>query len=570
MKRYFYIFFAFLSYISFFAQNQKDAVSSEITKATIDKKLSYIKENEINTKDEEKMLLQLRADAEKISYEKGILLSGDYLMTNYNLQRNHTKVVELGNQLKKIIKDKKEDPTGVISSIYRRNALALMYLGLDDESKKDVQKAIFFAKTIENPDRKYLRLTQTYMDMHSHYNNLTNLSDNKSYKDSTLYYLEKSLEAANKIKDNNGEIPDKKKYSEIIYIYLRLGIFYLEYSDEKGNLALAEKNLLTAEKIQKEKPSLPERDMAILLNQLSWLYLEKKEFKKTIDYANQALNLEKQSYDPTVRVESFEFLATAYTEMGDKEKSALFMKKYTNLKDSLNVINKSNANTAMKNVIAETDKDYKENSKKMLFIIGVLILIAGTVTTFLWKRKNRILRQKYEKIIENLNNETSSYIDNSTTDFSEDIDLQEEKNNLEPENSAISQKNTISSETETRILKKLAAFEKSTKFLKKDLTIGLLAGQLNTNSKYLSEIIKHHKSQNFSNYINQLKINFIIHKLYNEPNYREYKISYLADVCGYASPQVFVIAFKKIHGMTPSYFIESLKDDDMSNTNPDS
>lgn len=570
MKRYFYIFFAFLSYISFFAQNQKDAVSSEITKATIDKKLSYIKENEINTKDEEKMLLQLRADAEKISYEKGILLSGDYLMTNYNLQRNHTKVVELGNQLKKIIKDKKEDPTGVISSIYRRNALALMYLGLDDESKKDVQKAIFFAKTIENPDRKYLRLTQTYMDMHSHYNNLTNLSDNKSYKDSTLYYLEKSLEAANKIKDNNGEIPDKKKYSEIIYIYLRLGIFYLEYSDEKGNLALAEKNLLTAEKIQKEKPSLPERDMAILLNQLSWLYLEKKEFKKTIDYANQALNLEKQSYDPTVRVESFEFLATAYTEMGDKEKSALFMKKYTNLKDSLNVINKSNANTAMKNVIAETDKDYKENSKKMLFIIGVLILIAGTVTTFLWKRKNRILRQKYEKIIENLNNETSAYIDNSTTDFSEDIDLQEEKNNLDPENSANSQKNTISSETETRILKKLAAFEKSTKFLKKDLTIGLLAGQLNTNSKYLSEIIKHHKSQNFSNYINQLKINFIIHKLYNEPNYREYKISYLADVCGYASPQVFVIAFKKIHGMTPSYFIESLKDDDMSNTNPDS
>ncbi|OCK51734.1 hypothetical protein BA768_03220 [Chryseobacterium sp. CBo1] len=570
MKRYFYIFFAFLSYISFFAQNQKDAVSSEITKATIDKKLSYIKENEINTKDEEKMLLQLRADAEKMSYEKGILLSGDYLMTNYNLQRNHTKVVELGNQLKKIIKDKKEDPTGVISSIYRRNALALMYLGLDDESKKDVQKAIFFAKTIENPDRKYLRLTQTYMDMHSHYNNLTNLSDNKSYKDSTLYYLEKSLEAANKIKDNNGEIPDKKKYSEIIYIYLRLGIFYLEYSDEKGNLALAEKNLLTAEKIQKEKPSLPERDMAILLNQLSWLYLEKKEFKKTIDYANQALNLEKQSYDPTVRVESFEFLATAYTEMGDKEKSALFMKKYTNLKDSLNVINKSNANTAMKNVIAETDKDYKENSKKMLFIIGVLILIAGTVTTFLWKRKNRILRQKYEKIIENLNNETSAYIDNSTTDFSEDIDLQEEKNNLDPENSANSQKNTISSETETRILKKLAAFEKSTKFLKKDLTIGLLAGQLNTNSKYLSEIIKHHKSQNFSNYINQLKINFIIHKLYNEPNYREYKISYLADVCGYASPQVFVIAFKKIHGMTPSYFIESLKDDDMSTTNPDS
>ncbi|NHQ67331.1 helix-turn-helix transcriptional regulator, partial [Elizabethkingia miricola] len=46
--------------------------------------------------------------------------------------------------------------------------------------------------------------------------------------------------------------------------------------------------------------------------------------------------------------------------------------------------------------------------------------------------------------------------------------------------------------------------------------------------------------------------------LYNNPLYREYKISYLAEECGYSSHQVFITAFRKETGMTPSYFIKQL------------
>ncbi|NHQ71954.1 helix-turn-helix domain-containing protein, partial [Elizabethkingia miricola] len=51
---------------------------------------------------------------------------------------------------------------------------------------------------------------------------------------------------------------------------------------------------------------------------------------------------------------------------------------------------------------------------------------------------------------------------------------------------------------------------------------------------------------------------YIIDKLYNNPLYREYKISYLAEECGYSSHQVFITAFRKETGMTPSYFIKQL------------
>lgn len=61
-----------------------------------------------------------------------------------------------------------------------------------------------------------------------------------------------------------------------------------------------------------------------------------------------------------------------------------------------------------------------------------------------------------------------------------------------------------------------------------------MSNLFNTNPKYLSQIIRESKNQNFNGYINQLRINYISNKLYNIPLYREYKISYLAEECGYA------------------------------------
>ncbi|BAP32502.1 DNA-binding domain-containing protein [Chryseobacterium sp. StRB126] len=238
-----YLFFILFAFYSAFAQNVKKEGSEPITKDVIIKKLKYIKANgdSIDLKQQESMLLQLKAVSEKLKFENGILLSGNYLIGAYSMQDKNKEIVELGNELKKIIQNKKEDPTGVISGIYRSNALALMYIGLDTASKKDVEIAVRFAKTIKNPDRKYLRLTQCYMDLHSYYISMDHQFQKKRYKDSTVYYLNKALEVGLKIKDNNGEISNQIKYTEVIFTYTRLGMFYLEHSDEKGNLELAEK-----------------------------------------------------------------------------------------------------------------------------------------------------------------------------------------------------------------------------------------------------------------------------------------------------------------------------------------
>lgn len=562
MRKFIYLFFITMSLSIVRAQNSQTEIS-------IEKKITEVASDTVKKPQEiENELLQLKRSSEKNKYTNGILRSGVNLMRLYLLQSKNKEAANLGIELKKIAGN--TDPKGLITDLYMKNALALGYLGLDDEAQKDFRKALYYSKTIKDEDKKNLLVSICYENMTVYFHNAKRY-ENKKYRDSIFYYLKKSDDAIRLVSDKSSTVNGPDKYQHVGFIDMKLGVFYLEQATKKGNVDLAEKYLLEGYKIYFDKKyKVPIDNRVMILNQLSWLYMEKEEYQKSIDFANRAIAMEKQYSDPYHRVESFEFLATSYLEIGEKEKSKYYMQKYTALKDSINVSEKGDTNKTMQKIVSEVNQEHKESSKKIFFIIGVLILIAGTVTAFLLKRKDRNLRQKYEKIIESLSNEDSQYIEDSVDNMDENTDLQEDKNDLDIETSTSYQKNTISSETETRILKKLAAFEKSTKFLKKDLTIGLLAGQLNTNSKYLSEIIKYHRSQNFSNYINQLKINFIIHKLYNEPSYREYKISYLADVCGYSSPQVFVIAFKKIHGMTPSYFIESLKEDDMSNTNPDS
>lgn len=119
---------------------------------------------------------------------------------------------------------------------------------------------------------------------------------------------------------------------------------------------------------------------------------------------------------------------------------------------------------------------------------------------------------------------------------------------------------SITDTTLNQILEKLDDFEKNNEFIRKDTSLPKLSHQLNTNTTYLSEVIKQHKKNNFNGYINHLRIEYIIKKLNEDPILREYKISYLAEKSGFASREVFTITFKKEKGISPSHFIKELKD----------
>lgn len=95
--------------------------------------------------------------------------------------------------------------------------------------------------------------------------------------------------------------------------------------------------------------------------------------------------------------------------------------------------------------------------------------------------------------------------------------------------------------------------------MKNNLTLSTLSHDLDFNTRYITEIIKSYRGKNYNNYINGLRIDFITKKLYEDPQFRKYKIAYLADYSGFSSGTSFTTIFKKETGMTPSYFISQLE-----------
>lgn len=117
----------------------------------------------------------------------------------------------------------------------------------------------------------------------------------------------------------------------------------------------------------------------------------------------------------------------------------------------------------------------------------------------------------------------------------------------------------MTSETEAKLLEFLGEFEKGTLYNSKNMSLPFLAGELNTNTKYLSNVINRHKSSDFKSYINRLRINYIVDKLIHDEKYRQYKISILAEECGFSSHSKFASVFKTVTDYSPSAFIKQLE-----------
>ncbi|UBB89943.1 helix-turn-helix transcriptional regulator [Candidatus Kaistella beijingensis] len=117
----------------------------------------------------------------------------------------------------------------------------------------------------------------------------------------------------------------------------------------------------------------------------------------------------------------------------------------------------------------------------------------------------------------------------------------------------------ISPEIEEKIMKLLEKFEQKKGFNEKGISLYNLANSFNVNTKYLSVIIRKNKGIPFNNYITQLRINYIVDQLLNEPKFSKYRISHLAEISGFSSHSAFSSEFKKQMGRHPSIFIKELK-----------
>ncbi len=408
----------------------------------------------------------------------------------------------------------------LIAQTYGSIAHQYVQLNLHDRAKFYLDKAIEETNKLENGNSKYFLRALSYLEM----GNI--LFDEKNYGTANESYK-------NSLKQFQNMIEPGKKVS---YHYLRslynIGNSYLSLN-QADSAELYLNKALVLENTQDSELKF------FIYTTLSQVYAEKNHFQRAVD-SLQVVLADPEFINHELRSEIYLNLSRNYKSLKDEANYTLYNEKYLKLSDSLKLNNFEAINTAInqeqKEIKSALSKAGKRN--QMLIFIGIPLFLIFLFLIFYLIQKRKNERKKFVEIISNLKQQKP-----------------EENVPKLMETKSKQQNPDISNPTEEDLLRKLKIFENSGKFTNPKLSISMLAVQLKTNTTYLSEVINQHKNKNFNAYINELRIQYICEKIYNHPEYLNYKISYLAKESGFISHSSFATVFKNITGISPSVFL---------------
>jgi AraC-like DNA-binding protein len=352
----------------------------------------------------------------------------------------------------------------------------------------------------------------------------------------TYFDIDKAAAYLPELKKVSLQIDDKDALS--YYFSLKGIVNYKrkEYDEALATLAKAD-SLVSALGIQ--------RNLYPVYRFRGKTYYEKKMFPEAIAAFEAIKTLQKEiEFDDFQYREVLSLLANSYEQIDSTEKALENYRlahnysytdtiqeaiRYTILKE----YDKKTLESKIETLRIKSNEKTKQNIS--LWFISAGLLMSLVILLLIFKKQQRDNRQKFDDLLQKL--------------ASEDI-------KKEPEEST--SKFQISNEKITKILEGLEKFEASNAFLQQNTSLVTVAKKLNTNTTYLSQIVNEQKGMTFKNYITELRINYVLHKLKNDKVMRSYTIKAIAKELGFRSEGAFSRAFKKQTGIYPSFFIKNL------------
>lgn len=296
------------------------------------------------------------------------------------------------------------------------------------------------------------------------------------------------------------------------------------------------------------KPESHLSQIKSLISKGDKLFREKKNDSSITVFQN-ALLIAKKINNPFLQQEIHQKLSANFLSLDNKKEYHAHNQEALALRNTTTRMENNASNTAHQLINQEKDnellktKNQYSNSLWILLSVAVLLILVKVILVI----RNRNKLKTYSLLLNYLNKEKTKEKEIPEVQIIEEVSIETPRGT------------TILKESEEQILQGLSKFESSKRFTSKEMSLGMLAAQLNTNTKYLSEIINRHKEKNFNSYINELRINYITEKIKTEPAYLNYKVSYLAEECGFSSHSTFTTVFKSVVGVSPITFVEFVK-----------
>lgn len=392
------------------------------------------------------------------------------------------------------------------------------------------------------------------------------------------YFIERALEVTDKLKGESSRISYQAQINEELarYAYEKgdyenslskmqhAGLLYgLLQREGDYNLALAKNRAFTAKVLL--KLDKPEEALQVIYSSRDYFFGEKTYNPKEAAYIYQSLG---KVFLKNNKVDSAEVYLIKARDLivGDLDKDMEIriineLKEYSrvteNMEDYILYAEKQDSlskslDKFKKNVINHLteERPIVEDKKKESFswpalpqmpavdlkpvLFGLGIFLFGGLLGFLIIRKRNTNENPAS-----VNVEPASSISHGTKERVVDTELNKE--NVE------------------KLERKLKEFEDQMKFLSKEMSFSTMVGELDTNEKYLNRYLKENLKTNYNTYINEKRIYYIVDKLKNDPAWRSYKLTYLADESGFSSYSAFTVNFKNIMKESPSTYIGKLK-----------
>ena len=365
----------------------------------------------------------------------------------------------------------------------------------------------------------------------SHYFTLSNCYRELGKIDSSSYFINKGFKES---------LTKENSYMHSLFLLGR-GVNHFQ----NGDIKLGQEDIHKSIPFIKENQDLP--NMAVAYYYLGETNLKLGQGKESVSYFSKVDSVFNITNDllPKLRP-AYEHLITHYSESSSKDDKQAFY--YVKQLLKLDSIISSNTVYINKNFLKKYDlpqliekrdelieslSDTNTNKTSILKVLGLLILIV--IPYYFWERIK--WKRKYNAIL---------------------ISLEKE---LQPKSSieTISKKEiNLSPEIQQLILDKLKEFEDKEGYLNRDVTTHSLAKAINTNSKYLSQMVNYSYDYTFTHYINTLRINYAVKRLNTDAKFRQYTIKAIAQEIGFSKADSFNRVFRKIVGIPFSQFMKQL------------
>lgn len=361
---------------------------------------------------------------------------------------------------------------------------------------------------------------------------------------------------------------DKKYYFKMFDLSVHISEYYLgNYNKSitglKNNIEFFKKNSIN--------------NLQISYMYLSMNYKILNDKDRYLYYFNKLDSLQKvTNHTDKILIELYEKSLNYYKEIGNKDEQLYLVNRLIDLNKTIyeskyNFSKEIHQKYDTPELIEEKEKlisDLKVRNTLLYWWLGggLLLLFLFIYLYSINRKKMKLYKLHAQKLI-NIRKDDQNILKSTIIESENQLPITIDKPSFQkPEQNidSIESKTQIPTSVKQAIIIKLQNFENEKKFTAQNITLYSLARDFETNRDYLSKMINELKEKNFSQYLNELRINFAIEELKDNRKLRLKTIAAIASDMGFSNAESFTRAFKYVTGTLPSYYIKALRE---NNTN---